>query len=63
MDGTHIITLKKRPFPQRFINSYRVWRQHLGVPASLMAAWTIATARPAQKNPQSAYYDPKQFRR
>lgn len=40
---SHIIKLQKRPFHRRFINSYRLWRKHLGVWASLRAAWIIAT--------------------
>jgi hypothetical protein len=44
MDGDHIIRLKKRPLHRRFINSYRIWRMHLGVWASLCSAWVIATS-------------------
>lgn len=63
MEDLHIIGLKRRPFPQRFINSYRLWRKDLGVWASLRAAWVIARPRPPQDKPESAYYDPKLFRR
>lgn len=58
-----IFTLKKRPFPQRLINSYRAWRQNLGVWPSLRAAWSVSQTKPAQKQPQSPHYDPKLYRR
>lgn len=39
---SHITALKRRPFYQRFINSYRSWRAYLGVWASLRAAWMVS---------------------
>ena len=37
--------IRRRPFPARFLNSYRLWRPYLPVFASLRAAWHVATAR------------------
>ncbi|WP_139236712.1 hypothetical protein [Rugamonas rubra] len=36
------IDVKRRRWPVRLINSYRLWRQHMGVSASFAAAWRVA---------------------
>ena len=33
---------KRRPFPVRFVRSYIGWRKHLGIRASLAAAWRVS---------------------
>lgn len=40
--GLRVVQLHRRPWPRRFINSYRGWRKYLGVLASLRAAWKIS---------------------
>ena len=40
--GLQRIVIKKKPFLKRFFCSYRGWRGHLGILASLKAAWRIS---------------------